>query len=135
MHERGVDFFLDVHGDELLPYVFTQGTEGIPHRTPRLAELEAQFCAAMLVANTDFQTEHSYPKDAAGQANLQIATNYVAETFQCLSLTLEMPFSDNVNAPDPAAGWSPERSARLGADTVEALFACVTDLRESRSRG
>jgi murein tripeptide amidase MpaA len=30
MLETGVDLFLDIHGDESLPYVFVAGTEGVP---------------------------------------------------------------------------------------------------------
>jgi murein tripeptide amidase MpaA len=39
----------------------------------------------------------------------------VAHRFGCVSLTLEMPFKDNANLPDGIAGWSGERSMRLGA--------------------
>ena len=31
MMETGVDLFLDIHGDEGLPFVFVAGTEGVPN--------------------------------------------------------------------------------------------------------
>ena len=52
---------------------------------------------------------------------LKLASKYVGHTFGCLSLTLEMPFKDNANAPDDAHGWSAARSARLGADMLVPL--------------
>jgi murein tripeptide amidase MpaA len=125
MKERGVDFFLDVHGDETIPYVFVQGTQGLSRQSDRVIALEACFCEAMLKASAEFQTEHGYPRDLPGEANLKIAANWAADTFDCLALTIEMPFGDNANKPDDAAGWSIERSARLGADTLSALLACV----------
>ena len=40
MDASGVDFCLDVHGDEELPYNFLSGAEGIPgYETSRLPEL------------------------------------------------------------------------------------------------
>jgi hypothetical protein len=45
-------------------------------------------------------------------------------------MTLEMPFKDNANAPDPRYGWSPDRCRRLGAAGLDALWAVVADLRD-----
>lgn len=129
MGRRGVDLFLDVHGDETIPHVFTQGCEGIPGRTDRLAALERGFAAALVAATPDYQTKHGYDRDAPGQANLAIAANWVAETFDCLSLTLEMPFKDHLDRPDPRRGWSPERSKALGGAFVEALATQLESLR------
>ena len=49
---------------------------------------------------------------------LKLASKYIGHAFGCLSLTLEMPFKDNANAPDERFGWSSARSARLGADML-----------------
>jgi len=122
MERTGVSAFLDVHGDEELPYVFVAGGEGIPSFSPRMEKLEADFSANYERSNPDFQQVHGYPKDAPGQANLTIASNWVAEQFDCLSVTLEMPFKDNANDPDPLRGWSPARCEHLGASAVDALL-------------
>jgi murein tripeptide amidase MpaA len=37
-------------------------------------------------------------------------------------MTLEMPFKDNADLPDPAQGWSPERSMLLARDCLAALL-------------
>lgn len=129
MTETGVDFFLDVHGEEQVPYVFVSGAEGNPHYSDRIEALEEQFAQAMLAATSAFQTEEGYPKDAPGDGELRSASNFVGEAFDCLSFTLEMPFSDDANEPDDELGWSPERSATLGADTLDAIAAMLDDLR------
>ena len=129
MKETGVDLFYDVHGDEGLPYVFLAGAEGVPNYGGRLANLQKEFVSALLMASPDFQTEFGYDKDEPGKANLTVASNWVAHTFDCLSNTLEMPFKDNDDLPDPFVGWSPERSVHLGEATLIAMLAVVDKLR------
>ena len=129
MHETGVDLFLDIHGEEALPYVFAAGCEGNPSYDARLATLEAAFKTALRQASPDFQDEHGYPKTAPGQANLAIAKSYVGETFGCLSYTLEMPFKDNINLPDDDFGWNGQRSLRLGEAILSAILAVCPQLR------
>ena len=129
MHETGVDLFLDIHGEEALPYVFAAGCEGNPSYDARLAALEAAFKTALHQASPDFQDEYGYPKTAPGQANLAIAKSYVGETFGCLSYTLEMPFKDNINLPDDDFGWNGQRSLRLGEAILSAILAVCPQLR------
>ena len=78
MVQTGVDFMLDVHGDEALPYNFVVGPYGIPSLADHVLTLNDRFCDALKAANPDFQTEHGYPKPGADGANLTIASKYVA---------------------------------------------------------
>ncbi len=129
MKETGVDLFYDVHGDEALPYVFLAGAEGIPNYSERLKNLQNEFVSALQLSTPDFQTEYGYDKDEPGKANLTVACNWVANTFECLANTLEMPFKDNDNLPDPFVGWSPERSIYIGEASLVAMLAVVDNLR------
>jgi len=129
MHKTGVDFSLDVHGDEALPYNFIAGAEGITDWSERLAGLQQQFKSALLKASPDFQTEHGYPVGAPGQATLKMCTDYVAQTFDCLAMTLEMPFKDTVDSPDHLFGWSPIRCKHLGSAALNAIHDIIDDLR------
>ena len=129
MRATSVDLFLDIHGDEAIPYVFVAGTEGVPAYNERIAALEAQFKAAFAAASPDFQDEHGYEKDAPGQANLSMATAWVGENFGCLAYTLEMPFKDNHNLPDDDFGWNGQRSLRLGEAVLSAVLNVLPDLR------
>lgn len=128
MVKGGVDIFLDVHGDEAIPYVFAFGAEGVPSYSDRLAWMEEQFMSALTTIDDDFQRERGYERESPGAADLRLATHYVAERFNCLSLGLEMPFKDNANRPDEGAGWSPDRCRHFGRSLVEAVLACVDSL-------
>ncbi len=130
MEETGVDLFYDVHGDEEIPFVFLAGSQGTPNYSDRLARLRDRFSEVLKIASADFQTEEGYDVDAPGTANMTLATHWVAESFDCLANTLEMPFIDNNNVPDADTGWSPERSMKLGEASLVAMLAVVDDLRE-----
>lgn len=127
MELTGVDLNLDIHGDEALPYTFISSIEGIPSYDARLQMLDQTFSANWEKISPDFQTEYGYPKNEKGQANLNICSKAIGEKFKCLSLTVEMPFKDNANLPDPVFGWSPDRSSRLGASVLHPI-AAVLDL-------
>ncbi|HZQ62816.1 MAG TPA: M14-type cytosolic carboxypeptidase [Casimicrobiaceae bacterium] len=123
MLRTGVRLFLDVHGDEGLPYVFVDGCEMLPSYTPAHAARERAFTTALRAANPDFQTERGYSRDKDTKVNLSLASKWVGDRFGCLSLTLEMPFKDNANLPHPGTGWNGIRSRRLGADVLQAILA------------
>ncbi len=122
MEATGVDLCLDVHGDEALPCNFVVGSEGTPGYTPRIAELEDDFKSDWMRACPDFQDTLNYGRVAAGQANMALATNWIAQRFGCMALTIEMPFKDNANLPDPTTGWSGQRSRKLGASVLQPLL-------------
>ncbi len=175
----GVDFFLDVHGDEELPHVFVAGCDGIPRWQgpdgPHLAALQAAFCAAYARHAPEFQTAKGYPPAAVASANLTVASKQVGagrstevtvgcawvmrsvapsprphlgyfaalwllpgpqvgERFGCLSLTLEMPFKDSADLPDPRVGWSPGRAKRLGAALLGALHDLADQLAPTQPK-
>lgn len=130
MQETGVDLYLDIHGDENLPYNFVAGCEGVPCYDERHERLATQFKETLLAITPEFQVEQGYEVDAKGEANLTVASNAVAERFDCLSFTLEMPFKDNANLPDEDFGWSANRSAQLGADVLSAVYAVANNLRD-----
>ena len=129
MAKHGVDLFLDVHGDEEIPYIFTAGCEGNPGYTPRIARLESHFRSHLSALTVDFQTTHGYTRSLPGQANMTLACNSVGQRFDCLSLTLEMPFKDNDDAPDLRTGWSGQRSRQLGKDVLSSVADIVEQLR------
>ncbi len=130
MIDTGCDLALDVHGDEAMPYNFIAGAEGIPGWSDRLAGLQESFKSAYVKSsNGAFQTQFGYPISSAGKANLSICTNALAERFDCLAMTLEMPFKDDANHPDADHGWSPARCKALGASALSPILAVISDLR------
>jgi len=126
MIAEGGDLFLDIHGDEELPYNFVAGCEGNPSYDQRHADLEQHFKNTYMSISPDFQDTHGYPKSKPGKADMRIAANWLGENFKTLSFTIEMPFKDNADLPNEATGWSAERSAQLGSDV---LFPIAKTLR------
>jgi murein tripeptide amidase MpaA len=129
MAETGVDFCLDVHGDESLPYNFIAGFDGIPSLSERQSLLLDRYKSTLARLNLDFQTAVGYPVAKPGSANMAMSTNALAERFGCLAMTLEMPFKDTKNRPDPEFGWSPARSKHLAHSCLDVLADIVGDLR------
>lgn len=129
MEKYGVDMFLDVHGDEEIPHVFSAACEGNPGYTIHQRQLEERFRSRLSDVTVDFQTVYGYPRSAPGQANMNLAANAIGERYKCLALTLEMPFKDHDNAPDPLTGWSGKRSAQLAKDVLSVLAQMVEELR------
>jgi murein tripeptide amidase MpaA len=131
MKETGVDCFVDVHGDEELPFNFTSGANGVPNWGPRLESLLGAFTNSYSRFNPDMQSRYGYPVATAAQASqyLNVATNQVAYRFDCLAVTLEMPFKDCRTNPEPERGWCPARCRKLGASLVQVLDYVKPHLR------
>jgi murein tripeptide amidase MpaA len=113
MDATGVDWAIDVHGDEAIPANFFAGYEGIPSWTDAHGARFYDFQRRLTEATPLFQMERGYDKSPPGRANLSMSTNQLAERFGAVSMTLEMPFKDHDPSPDPVFGWSPDRSKAL----------------------
>ncbi|NNC73600.1 MAG: carboxypeptidase family protein [Sphingomonadaceae bacterium] len=128
MGETGVDFAMDIHGDEAIPANFIAGFEGVPSITDRQLELYGRYLEKLLKRSPDFQIELGYPIAKPRKGNLSMSTNQVAERFGAVAMTLEMPFKDNHEHPDEEFGWSPERCQQLGRDCLAALGDMIEEL-------
>lgn len=126
IHETGCDLFLDIHGDENLPYIFVAGCEMLEGFTPAQQEEQQAFIDSFLQSSVDFQTAHGYEASKYREDMLQLASKYIGHTFNCVSLTLEMPFKDNANLPDDVHGWNGARSARLGRAILQPILQSLS---------
>ena len=124
MQQTGLDFGLDVHGDEALPYNFIAGTEGIPGWNRQRQQQLELYKTTLANLNPDFQVEQGYPANSAGNANMSYCSNALAQRFGALVMTLEMPFKDTTATADNLQGWSPERCARLAHSCLDTLHLC-----------
>jgi len=128
MDATGVDFAMDVHGDEAIAANFLAGFEGIPSWTQRQGDLYTRFRDTLAAASADFQTKLGYDTAGPGKANLAMSTNQLAERFGAVAMTLEMPFKDHDPHPDPVRAWSPERSQQLAHSCLDVLTGMIADL-------
>lgn len=118
MLDEGVDLLLDVHGDEHAEVSFAAGCEGNESYGPRQEALERAFVERLAARDGGFTTENLYADEPPEP---RAAANWAGETFDCLALTLEMPFRD--------ASFSPRAAARLGGRVLECVLESVDDLR------
>ena len=122
MDETGVDLCLDVHGDETIPHVFIDGCDADPAATQAQVAGVAAFKAALLKASPAFQTRVGYPVTYGGDKAPGMCNRAVARRFGGIGMTLEMPFKDSLEAPDPIEGWSPAASRKMGRDCLQAIL-------------
>lgn len=128
MDETGVDFAMDVHGDEAIAAVFLAGFEGIPSIREEKLALYTRYRDTLARRTPDFQTARGYPVAGPGRANLTMSTAQLAERYGAVSMTLEMPFKDNDDLPDPDFGWSPARSMQLARDCLSVLAEIIDNI-------
>lgn len=132
MDSTGCDFFLDVHGDESIPCVFFNGPVLTPKWGDRMMHLQGYFISCYQRANSDVQKEYGYEPPESKEATVTTmnkASKQVSNRFDCLGLTLEMPYKDCHTNPDPEYGFSPGRAKQLGRNLVEALEDVAPYLR------
>lgn len=122
MKSTGLDFALDVHGDEALPYNFIAGTEGVPSWNENRQTKLDLYKTSLAKLNPDFQFKYGYPAARKGKANMSLCSNALAEAFEAPAMTLEMPFKDTADTPDQNQGWSPERCMKLASSCLDALY-------------
>jgi len=138
MKKSGVDLFIDVHGDEMIPDNFFAGGQGIPAWSKRHENLYILLNYAVLRCTNEFQVFKGYGDDddpthkcintSPGKANLAVASNSIGNRFNCLAATLEMPFKDTSATAEPVKGWSPERASKFGSDMVGAFSSLLPHL-------
>eukprot|EP00457_Paulinella_chromatophora_P001857 gb/GEZN01001859.1/.p1 GENE.gb/GEZN01001859.1/~~gb/GEZN01001859.1/.p1 ORF type:complete len:698 (-),score=119.75 gb/GEZN01001859.1/:587-2680(-) len=134
MRRTGVDLFFDVHGDEEIPNNFFCGTQGTKTWDDDVANLFVYLSGRALHHSKDFQIGRGYGQGAPDYLtenlgpNPTTASDAVAAEFDCLAVTLEMPFKDAVVNPDPVNGWSPDRCVRLGKNMLSAVLDVVPQL-------
>ncbi len=122
MHETGIDMFFDIHGDEALPYNFVAGNEMLENFSEERRVKQQAFIDRYKNASPDFQDKYGYAASKYKEDMLTLASKYVGHHFGCLALTLEMPFKDNADLPDPHVGWNGARSAALGASILQPIL-------------
>lgn len=129
LREIGADWFIDVHGDESIPYNFAMETEN--------SEKFDRFKQQLANINPHFQTRYDYNnspesgcnarKNSCGcqaekkqcGSNYDTATDFVTYFLGGTSILLELSFKPLVNQPETS--WLPESCMELGRSLVKAI--------------
>ncbi len=121
MDAIGVDFLMDVHGDEAIPYNFVTSLMGIPNLRSDTIEKEHRFKQLWMSITSEFQDKHRYDNSLPGKANLKVCSKQIGERYGNMSYTLEMPFKDSNANPDLNFGWNGKRSMAFGSSVLKAI--------------
>ena len=123
MEQTGVDLFLDMHGDEEIAYNFAM--------IANKAQQGKQFKNFLTTINSDFQTQYDYNnyQYSCGTSccstsicnSMTLATDYVANEFDCLSMIMELSFKDLANKMDDISIWDNKTSIQLGFDLLDPI--------------
>jgi murein tripeptide amidase MpaA len=131
MRETGVDLFVDFHGEETAPCAFAIGCEGNPSYSARQRALERSFCRDLAGRDRHFWQDYGYGPDDPGKGDLRIANNYIGEAFDCLAVTIELPFKEGGLHPvhGGALSFSPDVAKRLGRLSLETIGSVIDEVR------
>ncbi|WP_166836083.1 M14 family metallopeptidase [Rheinheimera pleomorphica] len=120
MLKYGVDAFIDIHGDETLPYNFMQAEAKHPFADQlkqALAELDSNFQTKYDYSNFDVGCGAGSCGSSCGQ---QKATSFVQQQFGVASILLEASFKPLQQA-DQTMSWDNEAAKQLGANLARGL--------------
>jgi len=135
MQEKGVDLFLDIHGDEEIPHSFIMQGGTSCKFAKQINKFKDNFILASehFQKDVDYNTYHKAGTSCCGNStcggkNLSKASDYVADKFDCLSMVLEMPFIDNVKLPSKEFDGSVKTSMELGYAIIDPIFEHLTSI-------
>ena len=117
----GVDFCLDVHGDEELPHAFAARVDTLVPIPPDLARVRDAFEAELAAIDPLFKADGGYVRPHTVADPLAFCGPFVMRTYGAPALTLELPYK---TVPDGSGGrlaFGAEEAARLGRACLQAL--------------
>ena len=65
--------------------------------------------------------KYGYEVDPPLGANYALCSNQIAQRFDCLAVTYEMPFKDCINSRGITSNWLVKEVERLGASMLNAV--------------
>ena len=127
MLQYGVDAFIDIHGDETLPYNFMQAETQHPFAD--------QLKQALAELDSHFQTEYDYSNVAVGcgagscgtRCGQQKATSFVQQQFAVPSILLEASFKP-LQQSGRTQPWDQLSAMQLGRSLAAVLLQLTTHL-------
>lgn len=118
MHVEGVDFFLDLHGDENRPYLWLVQ----PHPdvlAPAMVDTQQRIESFFREQYIEYGSLTEDPD--ALEADSGMAVDYVAWTFKCPSFIIELPFKDTFGPDGEPDSLLAEGCIRLGRSCLDLI--------------
>lgn len=121
MHRTGLAFGLDVHGDEELPFVFFARIDHNGPIPPAAAALRRRFGEVLAGLSPGCRPEGSYVRPHSRIGPMAFCGPQLIRRFGTPVVTLELPYKDVAELPDPVEGYAPRHCRDLGKACVQAL--------------
>ncbi|MCY3906527.1 MAG: M14-type cytosolic carboxypeptidase [Anaerolineaceae bacterium] len=115
----GVDYFIDIHGDETRPYIWV--VPSAVHLDPAAARKALHFVLELARLQPELQPP---PVGIEGEdaAEAGMSVNFIATTFGCPAWTLELPFPE---VPGFGDSLLADGCMRFGRSCIEALNVVI----------
>lgn len=127
MHGKGVDFLLDVHGDEAAEKAFFQPATLDSNNqlaNSKTKEIQISFMKLLASQHKKVDADLRYDNAITGQNLKGLATEFISNNFLCPAIVLEMPYKS----------WSAEMAMQLGHKTLLVFCQIQSALSQSRSQ-
>ncbi|MBL8696767.1 MAG: hypothetical protein JNK67_00255 [Alphaproteobacteria bacterium] len=137
MDASSVDFSLDVHGDEELPYTFIANVDHVVPIPPEIDAVRAIFKDGMQREDPDSRPNGGYFRPHTKAEPLSFCSPRVMKRYGAPALTIELPYKRVQRADGSRVEYGPEGCARNGRAAAIALHGtldAIAALKRVRAR-
>ncbi|MBI1243952.1 MAG: hypothetical protein GC202_03015 [Alphaproteobacteria bacterium] len=134
MEHAGVDFCLDVHGDEELPYAFVANVDRVAPVPDEIAEICDAFQQALASKDPGFLSRAGRTRPHTLRNPLSFCSPQVMHRFRKPAATLELPYKKFQAGQDQEREYGPAGCIATGRASVSALAAMLDALISLRRR-
>jgi murein tripeptide amidase MpaA len=128
MAVTGIDFCLDVHADEELPYVFVANVDRIVPPPPEIASICDSFQTELGAIDPAFRPRSGYVRPHTLAAPLSFCSPHIMHAFQAPALTLELPYKMVEDSSGPISEYAVPGCMATGRATLTALSRVLDDV-------
>ena len=130
MTKVGMDFCMDVHADEELPYVFIAMVDRIIPVPDGIAGLHDSYQFQLAALDSAFRPKAGYVRPHTKSNPLSFCSPYLMKRFGAPSVTFELPFKRFDAGAEGARNYGVEGCIHTGRAALSALVRCLDGLSE-----
>ncbi|HET6621920.1 MAG TPA: M14-type cytosolic carboxypeptidase [Dongiaceae bacterium] len=129
----GIDFCLDVHADEELPYVFVANVDRIVPPPSGIAAICDSFQTELGSADPAFRPRSGYVRPHTLAAPLSFCSPHIMHAFQAPALTLELPYKMVEDPSGRISEYAVPGCIATGCASLTALSRVLEDVAALRT--
>jgi murein tripeptide amidase MpaA len=133
MAASGIDFCLDVHADEELPYVFIANVDRLVPPPAEIASICDSFQSELGAIDPAFRPQSGYVRPHTLAAPLSFCSPYIMHTFRVPALTLELPYKMVENPSGRISEYAVPGCTHTGRSSLTALSRVLDDVASLRA--